>query len=269
MYENQTVIITGGSSGLGKALAERFLQQKAQVVIIARNKEKLERAKNELAELGKTNLKPHAFACDVTDYQAAKNLFDEIVDTLGAPDILIGNAGIIKEGYFDQLPIHAFSEVMAVNYFGVLNCAKAITPHFIQAGGGRIVNICSMAGKMGSFGYSAYCSSKFAVMGLTETLRIELKPHNVKVQIACPGEFDSPMVEELNRYRTNENKMVTQTVPVLSLEAVADAVMKGIARGDYLTIPGAFTRAIDLANRIFPSLTHKITDHQVRKAIHA
>ena len=153
---------------------------------------------------------------------------------------------------------------MDINYFGVLNCTKVTIPFFKQKGRGRIVNISSLGGKMASFGYSAYCSSKFALVGLTETLRMELKPQGIKVNLVCPGEFESPMVNNLNTYRTAENRVVTQTVPVLPLDVVADDIIKGIQKDRYLIIPGFTARFLERLSRFFPSLSRSITDYKIR-----
>jgi 3-dehydrosphinganine reductase len=138
-------------------------------------------------------------------------------------------------------------------------------PYFKKKGKGRIVNISSLGGKIGSFGYTAYCSSKFAVVGLTETLRAEFKPLYIKLHLVCPGEFESPMVDELNTYRTTENRVVTQTVPVLPLDVVADKVMKGIQKERYLIIPGFIARFLERSSRWFPSIGRAIIDYQISR----
>ncbi len=111
-----------------------------------------------------------------------------------------------------------------------------------------------------SFGYSAFCSSKFALVGLSDTLRTELKPQNIKVNLVCPGEFDSPMVDELNTYRTTENRVLTHTVPVLSIDVVADEIIKGFLKDRYLIIPGKLPRLVELFSRGFPAISRKMSD---------
>jgi 3-dehydrosphinganine reductase len=265
MFKGMVVVITGGSSGLGKALAQRFIKNEAHLALIARNRTKLEQIKNELSEQCMAGQRIEIFPCDVSDYTATENTLNTISDTFGLPDILINCAGILREGYFENLSLSIFRKTMDINYFGVLNGTKAVIPLFRRKGRGRIVNISSLGGKIGSFGYTAYCSSKFAVVGLTETLRAELKPLNIKLNLVCPGEFDSPMVDELNTYRTIENRVVTQTVPVLSLDVVADEVMKGIQNDRYLIIPGFMTRFIEMTSRWFPAISRFIIDFQIRR----
>jgi 3-dehydrosphinganine reductase len=202
----------------------------------------------------------------VTDSAQVEKTMAAIADDLGPPQLLINSAGILREGYFEQLPLSTFNEVMGINYFGTLHCIKAVLPYFQQQGRGWIVNISSIAGRMGVFGYSAYCSSKFAILGLTDTLRGELKPQGIRLQVVCPAEFDSPMVDELNKYRTAENRRFAQTMPVLDVETVADAVMKGLKSKRYLIIPGRISRMLDLGDHLLPWLGRRITDAQIRKA---
>jgi 3-dehydrosphinganine reductase len=265
MFKNTVIVITGGSSGLGKALALRFIKTGATLALIARDKNKLARIKEELTTQCSSGQRIEIFTCDVSDYTETKKTLNIIVDTIGSPDILINSAGILREGHFEKLALSTFREVMDINYFGILNCTKVIIPVFRKKGGGRIVNISSLGGKIGTFGYAAYCSSKFAVVGLTDVLRAELKPLNIKFHLVCPGEFESPMVDELNTYRTEENRVVTQTVPVLPLDVVADEVVKGIQKDRYLIIPGLIARLLEMSSRWFPSIGRAIIDYQISR----
>ena len=99
---------------------------------------------------------------------------------------------------------------------------------------------------------------------MTDTLRVELKPQDIKFHLVCPGEFESPMVDDLNTYRTTENRVVTQTVPVLPLDVVADEVIKGIQKDRYLIIPGFIARFLERLSRFFPSLSRSITDYKIK-----
>lgn len=265
MFKNSVIVITGGSSGLGKALAQRFVKSGAHLALVARNEKKLCLVKKELSALCSGRQKIEVFSCDVSDDHCVEETFKAIVETLGVPDILINNAGILREGRFESLSLSTFRETMNIDFFGALHCSKAVIPLFMKQGGGRIVNISSLGGRMASYGYSAYCSSKFALVGLTDTMRAELKPRNIHVHLVCPGEFDSPMVEELNTYRTDENRVVTQTVPVLPLDVVANEVLRGIAKGRYLIIPGWASRLLDFGYRMSPGISRFIVDYRIKK----
>jgi 3-dehydrosphinganine reductase len=265
MFNNTVIVITGGSSGLGKALAQRFIKTGATLALIARDKKKLAIVREELSPLCTVGQRVEIFPVNVADYTAIEETLNIIANTIGEPDILLNSAGIVREGYFEKLPHSTFREQMDINYFGTLNCTKAVLPYFKKKGRGRIVNIASLGGKIGSFGCTAYCASKFAVVGLTEVLRMELKPFHITIHLVCPGEFESPMVEELNTYRTPENRVVNKTVPVLPLNVVADEVLKGIEKERYLIIPGFIARFLEMTSRWFPATSRLIIDYQIRR----
>jgi 3-dehydrosphinganine reductase len=264
--EGQVVVITGGSSGLGKALACRLAARGARLALVARDMAKLERAREEILGAGGHGREVLTFSCDVSDYAAVEKTFSGIAERLGPPRLLVNSAGILREGYFERVPLDTFHSVMDINYYGTLHCIKAVLPWFEKQGGGWIVNICSIGGRHGGFGYTAYSSSKFAVMGLTESLRGELKPRGIRVQVACPAEFESPMVEELNKDRTPENRQVVHTFPVLNAEGVADAVVRGMERKRYMIIPDWRVRWLDWSANALPFISRVITDTQVRLA---
>jgi 3-dehydrosphinganine reductase len=266
MFAGKNIIITGGSSGLGKVLAQRLAKQGANLALIARDPAKLQVVRNEIAAGMEPQQLIMALSCDVSRYQDVEKTFAGIVDEMGSPQILINSAGVITEGYFENMAVEKYRELMDINFFGTLHCIKAVLPYLKQQGGGTIVNMGSMGGRFGAFGYSVYCSSKFAVHGLTDSLRGELKPQNIRFHLVCPPEFGSPMVEELNKYRTRENLRVVHTLPVLDVDTVADAVLKGMERKRYLIMPGLRTRFLDFSNRILPSAARLITDVQTRIA---
>ncbi|MBN1365795.1 MAG: SDR family NAD(P)-dependent oxidoreductase [Syntrophaceae bacterium] len=261
MFEGKNIVITGGSSGLGLAIAKELVVRGAAVALIARNREKLEAAK---AEIEKVGGKAYIYSSDVSNIEAITGTFPKIVAEIGAPDILINSAGILREGYFDKLSVETFREVIETNYFGVLNSIKAALP-FIIKNRGRIVNIASVGGMMGVFGYTSYCSSKFALVGLTESLRYEVKPLGVKVHLVCPSEFDSPMTEHLNDTRTPENKAQTLTIPRYDIDAMVRDTIKGIEKGKFIIVPGLLCRLTVFGARHFPAITRMVSDFKIRR----
>lgn len=262
MFKGKHIVITGGSSGLGLALAKELATRGANVTLIARNQEKLETAKSEIITAGG---KVHVFSCDVSQMESITETFKKIAAEIGPPDILINSAGILREGYFDELPVDTFREIIEINYFGVLNSIKAALP-FIVKQRGRIVNIASVAGLMGVFGYTPYCSSKFALVGLTESLRYEMKPLGVKVHLVCPSEFASPMTEHLNDTRTPENKAHTLTIPEYDLSTMVRDTIKGIEKEKFMIVPGTLCRLTILGARHFPVITRLVSDFRIKKS---
>jgi 3-dehydrosphinganine reductase len=261
MFKGKNIVITGGSSGLGLAIAKELAARGAIVTLIARNKEKLEVAKTEII---KTGGKVFVFSGDVSKIESITETFEKIASEVGPPDILINSAGILREGYFDNLSVETFREIMEINYFGVLNSIKATLPYIIKRKG-RIVNISSVAGLMGVFGYTSYCSSKFALVGLSESLRYEMKPLGVKVHLVCPSEFDSPMTQTLNDTRTPENKAHTLSIPEYEIDIMVRDTVKGIEKGKYLIVPGIFCKITVWAARHFPAITRLVSDHSIRR----
>jgi 3-dehydrosphinganine reductase len=259
MFQAKKIWITGGSSGLGLELAKLLAQRGAQLCLIARDPAKLDRVKADLGAAVETAV------CDVSDAQAVAAVFPDLAARLGTPEILINSAGVIREGYFENQPLDEFHRLMDINYFGTLHCVQAILPLFKAQGGGRIVNIASSGGLLGAFGYTAYCSSKFAVVGFTEALRSELKPQKIMVQMVCPGEFNSPMVEGITPGRTPENKAFVHTIPVLEADQVAREVIAGMEKDRFLIMPGLMTRLTVSFGRAFPSLARIIADATIRK----
>ncbi len=266
LFDNRNVIITGGSSGLGKALARRLAGRGASLALIARDKSKLESTQKELSSVMDTSRKALIYSCDVSDPAQVERTISRIAEELGTPHLLVNSAGILREGPCDRVELDVYREVMEINYFGTLHCVKAVLPYFKERGEGRIVNICSLGGRMAVYGYSAYSSSKFAVLGLTESLRTELKPQNIKVQVVCPPEFEGPMVDELNKCRTRENRFLVHNVPVLDAETVADAVMEGMEKGRYMIMPGMVTRLFDYLNRVMPFMVRLTIDTELKMA---
>ena len=265
MFKGLVIVITGGSSGLGKVLADRLVRAGANLALVARDSSKLAGIRGELSALCTASQRVEVFSCDVSEHAEVKKTMQVIADSVGMPDMLINSAGILREGYFEKVPLSTFHEVMDINYFGTLNCIKAVMPFFRKKGKGRIINISSLGGRIGTFGYAAYCSSKFAVTGLSDVLRCEFKPLNIKIHLVCPGEFESPMVDELNTYRSEENRVVAQTVPVMTADAVADEVIRGIEKDRYLIIPGVTARFLEMTGRWFPWVSRLVVDYKISR----
>ena len=261
MFKGKNIWITGGSSGLGRELAGMLAKRGANLSLLARDPAKLEQVK---AELGGARVETSV--CDVADPAAVDAAFTDLAARTGAPEVLINSAGVIREGYFEDQALEEFHRLMNINYFGTLHCVQAVLPFFQAKGGGRIVNIASSGGLVGAFGYAAYSSSKFAVVGLTEVLRAELKPQNIILHLVCPGEFNGPMVEGITAGRTPENKAVVHTIPVLTADEVARAVIAGVEKGQYLIIPGVMTKLTVALGRTFPFIGRAIVDAKVGKS---
>lgn len=263
MLRDKRIMITGGSSGLGLALAKRLAADN-QIALVARDNEKLQQAADALRR-EVPGARVDVYSIDVGSAEAAKDL-TAAVTRMGGLDVLINSAGILREGYFEAISERDFHDTMQINFFGTVNAIRSVLP-FIRQSRGRIVNIASIAGLTGVFGYSAYCSSKFALMGLSESLQFELEPYGVHVQVACPPEFESPMVDALDQHRTPENRAHATTIPRLTIDQCADSVLAGIVKNQSIIIPGVESRIMAFGIRHFPAVSRWIGNRKIRAVI--
>lgn len=181
--KKKNIIITGASSGIGKAIAEAAAAVGANLALAARNTAKLDELKNSLSH---TQAKIICIPTDVTQASDCQNLISETVKHLGSIDVLINNAGISMRAPFEQVKLDVLEEVMNVNYWGTVYCTKAALPELLKSKG-SLVAVSSVTGFKGLPGRTGYASSKFAVNGLFESLRMEYMSRGLHTLIACPG----------------------------------------------------------------------------------
>jgi 3-dehydrosphinganine reductase len=257
------ILITGGSSGIGKAAAIAAAQEGADVAIIARDEKKLEAA---LDEVKKTRNGKHiAVSVDISEKDQLKGRLGQVVEQLGGLDVLINNAGIAQPGYIQDIEDEVFESMMRVNYFGTVNVTRALLPHFIAQKSGHICNVSSVAGFVGIFGYTAYAASKFAICGFTDCLRQELLPHNIGTSVVFPPDTDTPQLHYENQFKPAETKAIAGNVKLLSPDVVARAMLDGIQAGRYHIVPGASTKFTYFMYRHFPWLVRWVIDGDLKK----
>ncbi len=198
--QDRVVLITGGAAGIGRATAFRFAEEGARVVIGDVDEEAGRRT---AAELGDETL---FYRVDVTDRQAVQEWVDEVVARFGRIDVLINNAGILRDNLLvkfkdgrvvKQMPEEEFDLVVAVNLKGVFNCAQAVVPHMIRGGGGVILNASSVVGLDGNFGQTNYVATKAGVIGMTKVWARELGRYNIRVNAVAPGFTLTAMVRQM------------------------------------------------------------------------
>ena len=265
-FAGKKVFITGGSSGIGKAAAVMLAKNRASVFIAARGQDRLDAALAEVKAAARgAGQVFDAFAIDVSDKEAVREMAPKVIDGLGGLDVLINNAGITHPAALLETPDDVFDAMMDVNYFGVVHATRAFLPHFASQKRGHICNVASMLGFMGIYGYSAYAASKFAVTGFTECLRQELIEHNVEVSVLFPPDTDTPQFHEENKIKPAETKAIAGNVKVMSAEAVAATMLDGIARHRYHILPGNGSKFAYFMYRHFPHVVRWVIDSDLKK----
>jgi 3-dehydrosphinganine reductase len=265
-FAGKRALITGGSSGIGKALAEQLLERGAHVCLVARGQARLEQARAELQV--KRRDESQTIACvalDVGDRQAVEAAAPELLAALGGVDLLINNAGITHPAALLDTPPELFDEIMRVNYLGTVHVTRALLPSMIEAGGGQIAIVSSLAGLIGIYGYTAYSASKFALAGFAECLRQELLIHGIGVSVAFPPDTDTPMLADENRIKPAQTQALAGNVAVLRPEFVARTILVGLARRRHWIIPGFESKFTSFVARRFPALTRWVLDAQLRR----
>ena len=271
-FENQLVLITGGSSGIGLALAKNLASRGSNVWIMARRPQILQTA---LQEIEKYRINQNqifgALTADVSDEDQVNRTLDYFLKENGIPDLVINSAGITYPGHFEEIPADAFRQVININYLGMVYVLKKIVPEMIARKSGYIVNISSLAGFGGVYGYSAYGPSKFAVSGLSETLLFELKYYGIKVSVVFPADTETPQLEEDRRMRPDVTEALSSdNASAMSPEKTAELIIKGIHRGQYAITPGFDSTWMYHARHTLSKFGFKViewmTDRAVKKA---
>eukprot|EP00197_Chlamydomonas_leiostraca_P011022 CAMPEP_0202885958 /NCGR_PEP_ID=MMETSP1391-20130828/41930_1 /ASSEMBLY_ACC=CAM_ASM_000867 /TAXON_ID=1034604 /ORGANISM="Chlamydomonas leiostraca, Strain SAG 11-49" /LENGTH=321 /DNA_ID=CAMNT_0049569221 /DNA_START=25 /DNA_END=990 /DNA_ORIENTATION=+ len=234
------VLITGGSAGIGLAIARELVTKEcANVTLVARTASKLEEAVKELQAAAKaagSSSRISSQAADVTVPEQVRKAVDAAEAAQGPVDVLIANAGSAHVGYFHELDMAAFESSMKLNYFGVVAAAQALYPRMVARGSGHLCFVSSGMGTMGFVGYSAYAPTKYAVKGLADCLRNELLGSGVTVSLAYPPDTDTPGFAEENKSKPKETSEISALSEVFKPEVVARSIIKGLKRGSY-TLP--------------------------------
>jgi NAD(P)-dependent dehydrogenase (short-subunit alcohol dehydrogenase family) len=257
-FTGKTVLVTGGSRGLGLALAKHLAAEGARVAICGRDAEALERARSALEAIGG---EVFALPVDVADRGAVATLVQQVAARLGPIDVLVNNAGVIEVGPAETMTLRDYEEAMAVNFWGVFHPTMAVLPAMRARRRGRIVNITSIGGRLGVPHLVPYSASKFAALGFSQGLRAEERRHGVVVTSVVPGlmRTGSPRNATFRgRHRAEYAWFsIADSLPgiTIDVEEAARRILEGVRRGDAEVRFPLVTRLAVLAAAAAPNLT--------------
>lgn len=254
------LLITGASSGIGKALAEQAVRKGARVVLVARGAGRLEELARSLAGSSGEVL---AVPADITRAEDRQRMLASVADRFGGLDVLINNAGVASFGHFSTSNEEVLRQVMEVNFFAPAELIRAAIPHLAQGQTPAIVNVSSMCARRGVPAWSEYSASKFALAGLTEALRGELTRYDIDVLLMVPGLTAGNLGQSLI-HNTGRMK-IDHKGEGMSTERVAGAILRSLESGRRETVIGWDARWILRVNRWFPRLVDWLIGRKVRK----
>ena len=191
--QNRGAVITGGGRGIGQAIVSSLAGAGAAVVVSARSSEQIESVADVLTEAG---CSAHAVVCDVTDPEQVANLARTAKELVGTVQILVNNAGVASSAPLKSITLEEWNRLLTVNATGPFLCTRAFMPGMLENGWGRVVNVASVAGKVGAPYIAAYAASKHALVGFTRAVAAEVADQGVTVNAICPGYVDTPMTEQ-------------------------------------------------------------------------
>jgi len=258
-FKNKVVLITGASSGIGKETAIEFAKLGANIILVARRKDKLDQVADELKEFDTSTL---VCQCDVSKKDQVQEMSKIVLEKFDSLDILVNNAGFAIYGSVSDLTIDEIESQMETNYFGMIYCVKNFLPSMLKKKSGHIVNVASVAASFGLPGIASYCASKFAMLGFSEGLKHELKDTGVGITVVSPimvrtDFFDHPSFEKMPKYSPMS----------LSSKTVAKAILKAANSPRLEIIVPPIVRGAVWIKNTFPYFINPILGKSFKKQL--
>jgi short-subunit dehydrogenase len=254
-FKNKTVVITGASSGIGRACAEEFASRGANVVLAARQYATLHEFGNELEE--RYRIKTKSVQCDVSKEEDCRNLIEQTLLEFSGIDVLVNNAGISMRALFKDLDLQVLRTLMDVNFWGAVYCTKYAMPSLL-ASKGSLVGVSSIAGYRGLPGRTGYSASKFAMNGFLESLRVENLKTGLHVMLACPG-FTASNIRNtaLDTSGNQHGESSMDEGKMMTAEEVAKQIVDGILKKKRSLIMTSQGKMAVFMNKLFPGWVDK------------
>ena len=194
LLDGKVAVVTGGSRGIGLAIAERFAQEGANVAICGRDEATLSRAAAQITSV-RAGAEVEWVRCDVGRFADARHLHAVVDKQLGVPDLIVNNAGVVVRKRLDELSEEEWDSVVDANLKGTFNVTRVFLPQMRSRGSGRILNVASISARLGTPTLTAYCAAKHGVVGFTRALAEETRSVNIQVNAICPGSVDTEMLQ--------------------------------------------------------------------------
>ena len=268
-FDGKKVLITGGSKGIGRALALALARQGARVAIAARGQADIDETLQALKAVAPHQV-PVGVRMDVSQADQAAAAVLQALEALGGLDILVCNAGSAQTGYAHEQGPEVYRHMLEVNYLGHVHTVLPLLPHFRRQGHGQVVLVSSMLGFMGLYGYSAYAASKFAISGFAQSLRQELQRVGVQVKLCYPPTTETPGLVQENQSKPADVWMLESSSSfssTYSADAVAQAIVRGLTRDRFEILVGWDSYFIWFMMRHFPRLSRWLADRELDDAI--
>jgi len=265
-FSGKVAMVCGASEGIGKATAKEIVLLGGSVVIIARNIDKLNAAKEDIesAKVADSQF-VDIIACDATDMDKLKPLIEGFIEKKGLPNYLINVVGNALPDYIENLTLEDFKRHMDLNYYGQLVPTLIMIPHYMKAKKGHISFVSSVAAYIGIIGYTMYTPTKAAIVGLADSIRNELSPYKIKVSVLFPPDTNTAAFERENIKKPKECAIMSERGGVLEPEEIAEPYIEGILKNKFYITPGE-AGFLWWAKRHLTGYVNKATDKELRKA---
>jgi short-subunit dehydrogenase len=257
----EKVLITGGSSGIGKQLAEDFLRRGAHVTIVSNNASKLQSARSELAAISRSIC---ALACDVAELGEVHRMAEEYLLQFGPPNVLVSNAGFAVYRLFEEMPAEEIERLLRVNFVGGCLITREFLPAMVAAGRGNVVVMASIAGRLVMTPCGVYSAAKHGLVAWAHTMKLELKQTGVRIHVICPGRVETDFFAHETFVQRERRAETRFTIP---LETVSRATIAAIQKNRFMTyVPRSYGLLVWLAHS-FPFPVRMLLDRLMEKRV--